>query len=252
MTASAVNVKAAIVKYLLGDWTKDEQERLKQIRHDLASKTVPEVLSFSNAPVAPTTIDDYVTLLTEEPKSEKGQRATTYLAKLQQGKPGIKTYVNDIDDSAKLAYLNAEFLSGKGDNTRGLTYTQDGIKVEFREGEIEINGNFSWQTVSRLVPDSKNFVYWKPPLGFGLSQLREESRVEVRSGSRVDEIIQAATNAYKEDLARRIADAITKTGEEGTIYEILFPEGKIKNGTVTLTKYSPRVPTILNALLTIQ
>src|SRR3989304_6704368 len=154
-TGPKADLKGAIAKYLKDEWGSKEQGLLIQLRYAIASKAVPNALSFSNAAAPVGTIEEYITILTKEPGSERGKVARQYLSSLMAGKVGTDTHeITGIEAVAKLRYISAAFLLVQGKIEYGrMTYSKNDRKtmvifeseeeVMKRNGKVNISVGFS-------------------------------------------------------------------------------------------------------------
>jgi len=251
MAELSVDIKSVIIKYLKQEWDEADLARIKEIRYDTASRAVPRALANSGNSISSDQIEEYIQILTEEPTSEKGQHAITYISDLQS-KGHTQDYVRYIDDKSKLTYLNEKFFAGESKIIYGLGYKQNNIDVNLMEGKVKIESKYSWDIVSTLVPDSKITAYFQH---FGTLDLDfsygEAPKVELEPGVSSEQVVNSAIDKYREILLSKFDKMAeeSRKSTKGIHYEITFDEGLITNGKIEINKYSPRIITMLDTIL---
>jgi hypothetical protein len=242
-----VDLKGAIIKYLRDEWNESEKEKLKKIRYEFASEMVPIALGSSSTPTTLGSIEEYIDVLTNDPDSDKGKAAISYLSELLKGNIYDRHKINKIVDLAKLYCLKDEFFDDSAEIEYGdLKYGKDYVK--FSDGIVEIKKNLSREELFDLV-SGENKLYASPSF-FHISSISitdiGELTLDYPSKSEA-EIIEMLKGTIKELEMKRVDKALKNLTLK---YRVEFDEGKATSEELELTKYSPRIESILDKILT--
>ena len=245
-----VDLKGAIIKYLKNEWNESEKKELKDIRYGFASEMVPIALGSSKIPIPIGSIEEYIDVLTNDPKSDKGKSAISYLSELLKGDMlHDRRKISKIVDLAKLYYLKDKFFGDSakieyGDLKYGENY------VELSDGTVKIKKKLSREELFDLVSGEKE-LYVSPSL-FLISSVSSlnigEQTLDDPSKSEA-EIIRM----FKEKINKLEIEEVEKSLRKLSVkYKVEFEEGEADSSGVSLTKYSPRLESILDKILTEQ
>lgn len=242
-----VDLKGAITKYLKNEWNEAEKEELKKIRYEFASEMVPIALGSSSTPISLGSMKEYIDVLTNDPDSDKGKAAISYLSELLNGDTLHDRHkIDKIVDLAKLYYLKNEFFGDSAEIKYGdLKYGEDYVKLS--DGIVKIETNLSREELFDLVSGEKK-LYASPDF-LHISSVSTTSIGEITlvdpSISEI-EIIKTLKATIKTLEMKQVDKALKNLRLK---YRVEFDEGEATSEKLELTSYSERVESILDKIL---
>ncbi len=257
-----VDIKRASAKYLGGNWTRSEQQRLIELRREVVSDLVewglPYFLGhpeYGSSSAKQSAIDEHVQNVLTILESGQGiDAAKDYFIESLNAKPeiGAGAAVGGIEDLAKLHYIGEKYF-GDSDGPYymssydGLGRHTDNMTVKWKDGKVTVRNRsnvlYGRGELLELVPEPRTIVasFVGPRPGHPFFQSTPRTVTPEQS---LEEIEEAARRSYKQIIGEKYTPLLSER------ITVPFDEGIATQSSVVFHKYTPRVGTMMDKLLT--